>query len=84
VSGLQSRYVDLVDRANQIIPFFENLESQLRQQGQPLRSSIKSAMGQAKQSLQDAQSALRRGDAAAAQQALGMAEQKIDFLEQSK
>ncbi len=84
VAGVQVRYDDLVDRGNQIVTFFHNMEDQLKAAGQPLRATIKSAMRAVTIGLQDAQGALRRGDGLAAAQALDAVEQKIVFLEQSK
>jgi hypothetical protein len=84
VTGLQTRFDDLKDRATQIISFYQQLEVQLRQQGQPLRSEIKSAWRGAVDNLTAAERALHSGDAAGANRNLDLAQQKIEFMEQSK
>src|SRR5260370_32459757 len=84
VTGLQTRFDRFKDRATQIVSFYQQLEVQLRQQGQPLRSEIKSAWRGAMDNLTAADRALRSGDAAGGNRDLDLAQQKIEFLELSK
>jgi outer membrane biosynthesis protein TonB len=85
VSGnVVTRFNALNDRATEIIGFYQRLQQDLAAQRLPLRSDIKAAWAATVSNLQRAQSALRSGDAAGASRAMDQAEEKIEFLENSK
>lgn len=84
LSGLGLRLNDLVERGVSVNAFFSQMEKTLREQGQSLRSDIRSAQSASQQYLSEAAAAIRAGNASLAAHKLNQAEEKISYLEQSK
>ncbi len=84
VSGLVVRYNALLDRANSINNEFAQIERDLKSQGQSLRGDIQSARQTMLSSMQGAAAAIRAKDGSTASRLMQIAEQKINFLEQSR
>ena len=84
VSGLVAQYNALLERANSVNNEWAAIERDLRSQGQTLRGDIASARAQMIGSLNGAKAALQSKDGSMASHYMQIAEQKINFLEQSR
>lgn len=81
---VQARFSALNEQARDLVAFYSQREQELRAQGLPFRSDLRSAISGMIQNLNAAAAALRAGDAAQATRALDTAEQRIQYLEQAK
>ena len=84
MSAVTAQYNALLDRANSINNEFAQIERDLKSQGQSLRADIASARSTMISSMQGAAAAIRAKDPSTATRLMQIAEQKINYLEQSR
>jgi len=82
--AIEGRLQRVTDEAIEVASFFKQRQLELQQMKQPLRADIRSKWSSMSSYIESARNALRNGDAAGASRYLDMAEDCIDYLNQSK